>query len=100
MNVIFRNDSEFYKFKAKELDRFNNVIIEFENIYNCLIKSNGIYSNQALRGFISNVSAIFGIFDCYTLSVVSRIESNRGIETNIIKFSISDGVVCPYYKNK
>ena len=97
MNVIFRNDKRYYNFQNTILDKYSTVVFNFENNTNFLIKSNGIYQDQAMRSFIFTTGIMVGIYDRYTLNIETRVEPNRGNRTVIVYVKLLNRCIYPIY---
>ena len=96
MNVIFRRDYSYQDFEVNVLDRYDSVVIKFENGSNFLIKSNGEFCDSPLGMFIQSIGAEAGKYDRYTVNVNVINGPYREQESvAIVTFTLSNRQIYP-----
>lgn len=96
MNVVFRNQKNYDKFKRDILDKYENIVIAFENGANFLIKSNNEFCGSVLNNFISMVGETMGKYDRYTVNV-NMVESPYRDKSYVayVTFTLSNRTIIP-----
>jgi hypothetical protein len=95
-NVWFRNDEMFGKFEREFLDKYPNVYLSFDNLFNLHIKSNGEFCERALNDFLIATEVYCGRYDRYTMEVYLDEPYRDKSEGVVLRFKLSDMVIDPF----
>jgi hypothetical protein len=95
-NVWFRNDELFGKFEREFLDKYPDVYLSFDNLFNLHIKSNGEFCERALNDFLIATEVYCGRYDRYTMEVYQDEPYRDKSEGVVLRFKLSDMVINPF----
>lgn len=98
MDMVFRDDETYYRFERAILDQYDNVVINFNNSPNLLIKSKGKFCENTLKEFVQAVGAAASVYDNYTLEVNVVEAPYRGMQkAMMVTFMLTNRIIKPMH---